>query len=139
LLAVHLRSRFEALKKYDININLHDPYRVARIPSKKPCSGQEKRPISVLGFRLVLRFSRFSPIQIHPMPFLRPSEPITVIEPCGCDHRVIAATRSDMKALVLSGGSILGAFQAGAIAKVLGDGFVPELVIGTSVGALNPR
>jgi NTE family protein len=42
-----------------------------------------------------------------------------------------------MKALVLSGGSILGAFQAGAIAKVLSEGFVPDVVIGISVGALN--
>jgi NTE family protein len=42
-----------------------------------------------------------------------------------------------MKALVLSGGSILGAFQAGAIAKVLQDGFEPDLIVGISVGALN--
>jgi NTE family protein len=42
-----------------------------------------------------------------------------------------------MKALVLSGGSILGAFQAGAIEKLLRDGFVPDLVVGISVGALN--
>jgi NTE family protein len=40
------------------------------------------------------------------------------------------------KALVLSGGSIKGAFQAGAIAHVL-KCFEPDLVVGTSVGSLN--
>ena len=40
-------------------------------------------------------------------------------------------------ALVLSGGSIRGAFQAGAIAEVLESGFVPNAIYGTSVGALN--
>jgi len=41
------------------------------------------------------------------------------------------------KALVLSGGSIKGAFQAGAIAEVFKSGFVPDAVYGTSVGSLN--
>ena len=41
------------------------------------------------------------------------------------------------RALVLSGGSIKGAFQAGAIAHVLEAGFVPEAIYGTSVGSLN--
>ena len=42
-----------------------------------------------------------------------------------------------MKALVLSGGSIKGAFQAGALKAVLKHGFVPEFIWGVSVGALN--
>jgi len=41
------------------------------------------------------------------------------------------------KALVLSGGSIKGAFQAGAIAQLLEHGFVPDAIYGTSVGSLN--
>jgi len=41
------------------------------------------------------------------------------------------------KALVLSGGSIKGAFQAGAIAYVLDRGFTPDLLCGISVGSLN--
>lgn len=42
-----------------------------------------------------------------------------------------------MRALVLSGGSIKGAFQAGAIAGLLDAGFRPDIVTGISVGALN--
>lgn len=42
-----------------------------------------------------------------------------------------------MKALVLSGGSIKGAFQAGAVAEVLKSGFVPEEIYGVSIGAVN--
>lgn len=42
-----------------------------------------------------------------------------------------------MQALVLSGGSIKGAFQAGALAEVLGQGFTPRIITGISVGALN--
>ncbi len=41
------------------------------------------------------------------------------------------------RALVLSGGSVKGAFQAGAIKAVLEAGFVPDLIYGISVGALN--
>ncbi len=41
------------------------------------------------------------------------------------------------KALVLSGGSVKGAFQAGAIMAVLDSGFVPDMIYGISVGALN--
>ncbi|MBN2357504.1 patatin-like phospholipase family protein [candidate division KSB1 bacterium] len=42
------------------------------------------------------------------------------------------------KALVLSGGSIRGAFQAGAVAEILTSGrFVPDAIYGTSVGSLN--
>lgn len=42
-----------------------------------------------------------------------------------------------MQAFVLSGGSIKGAFQAGALARVLRAGFRPALISGISVGALN--
>lgn len=42
-----------------------------------------------------------------------------------------------MKALVLSGGSIKGAYQAGAISTVLKKGFKPTLIYGVSVGSLN--
>src|SRR3989338_8940631 len=41
------------------------------------------------------------------------------------------------KALVLSGGGIKGAFQAGAIAAILEQGFAPDIIVGTSVGSLN--
>jgi NTE family protein len=41
------------------------------------------------------------------------------------------------RALVLSGGSIKGAFQAGAIAALLETGWVPDAIYGTSVGSLN--
>lgn len=41
------------------------------------------------------------------------------------------------RALVLSGGSIKGAFQAGAIQQVLNDGFEPDIIHGISVGSLN--
>jgi NTE family protein len=40
-------------------------------------------------------------------------------------------------ALVLSGGSIKGAFQAGAIAELLGSGIKPMAIYGISVGSLN--
>ena len=42
-----------------------------------------------------------------------------------------------MRALVLSGGSIKGAWQAGAIERVLASGYTPDIVTGISVGALN--
>lgn len=41
------------------------------------------------------------------------------------------------RALVLSGGSIKGAFQAGAMAELLESDFVPDVIYGTSVGSLN--
>ncbi|MFQ5334963.1 MAG: patatin-like phospholipase family protein [Flavobacteriales bacterium] len=41
------------------------------------------------------------------------------------------------KALVLSGGSIKGAFQAGAVKAVLETSFAPEIITGISVGSLN--
>lgn len=42
-----------------------------------------------------------------------------------------------MKALVLGGGSMKGAFQVGVIQAVLEHGFQPEMIYGISVGALN--
>lgn len=42
-----------------------------------------------------------------------------------------------MDALVLSGGSIKGAWQAGAIDRVYESGYRPQIITGTSVGALN--
>lgn len=42
-----------------------------------------------------------------------------------------------MKALVLGGGSMKGAFQVGVIQAVLEQGFKPDMVYGISVGALN--
>lgn len=42
-----------------------------------------------------------------------------------------------MKALVLSGGEIKGAWQAGVIESVLESGFQPDIITGISVGALN--
>jgi NTE family protein len=42
-----------------------------------------------------------------------------------------------MKALVLGGGSMKGAYQVGAIKAVLESGFEPDMIYGISVGALN--
>jgi NTE family protein len=42
-----------------------------------------------------------------------------------------------MKALVLGGGSMKGAFQVGVIQAVLENGFQPDMIYGISVGALN--
>jgi NTE family protein len=42
-----------------------------------------------------------------------------------------------MDALVLSGGNIKGAYQAGTISTLLQAGYAPEIVTGISVGALN--
>jgi NTE family protein len=42
-----------------------------------------------------------------------------------------------MKALVLGGGSLKGAWQAGAVQAVLETGFKPDMVYGISAGALN--
>lgn len=42
-----------------------------------------------------------------------------------------------MKALVLGGGSLKGAWQVGAIQAVLEKGFKPEMIYGISAGALN--
>jgi len=41
------------------------------------------------------------------------------------------------RALVLSGGSIKGAFQAGAIEEIMKSKFKPDVIYGVSVGALN--
>lgn len=42
-----------------------------------------------------------------------------------------------MRALVLGGGSLKGAFQTGAIQAILESGFEPEAIYGISVGSLN--
>lgn len=42
-----------------------------------------------------------------------------------------------MRALVLSGGAAHGAFQAGAIEAVYEMGWIPDIVCGSSVGAIN--
>jgi NTE family protein len=42
-----------------------------------------------------------------------------------------------MKALVLGGGSLKGAFQAGVVQAILEAGFEPEMIYGISVGSLN--
>ena len=42
-----------------------------------------------------------------------------------------------MWALVLTGGNITGAFPAGAVRGILNAGYRPEIITGTSVGALN--
>lgn len=42
-----------------------------------------------------------------------------------------------MKALVLGGGAIKGAWEAGVISAVLERGFQPDLVVGISVGSIN--
>ncbi|UTA67349.1 patatin-like phospholipase family protein [Emticicia sp. 21SJ11W-3] len=42
-----------------------------------------------------------------------------------------------MKALVLGGGSLKGAWQVGAIQAILETGFKPEMIYGISAGALN--
>jgi len=42
-----------------------------------------------------------------------------------------------MKALVLGGGSMKGAYQVGAVQAVIESGFRPEMIYGISVGALN--
>jgi NTE family protein len=41
------------------------------------------------------------------------------------------------KALVLSGGGIKGAFEAGAVAKLLAGGWTPDAIYGISAGAMN--
>lgn len=42
-----------------------------------------------------------------------------------------------MKALVLSGGANYGAMQASALAVLVAGGFIPDIAVGTSAGALN--
>lgn len=44
---------------------------------------------------------------------------------------------SNRNALVLSGGSVKGSFQAGALPEVFRAGFVPDAIYGVSVGSLN--
>ena len=47
------------------------------------------------------------------------------------------ASRSDRVAFVLSGGASLGAVQVGMVRALYERGIVPDLVVGTSVGAIN--
>lgn len=42
-----------------------------------------------------------------------------------------------VRALVLGGGSLKGAFQAGAVTALFESGFVPDTLYGISVGSLN--
>ena len=51
--------------------------------------------------------------------------------------RRLASRRPERVAFVLSGGGPLGALQVGAMRAMFDHGIVPELVVGTSVGALN--
>jgi NTE family protein len=51
--------------------------------------------------------------------------------------RRLAARRQDRVAFVLSGGGPLGALQVGALKALYEHGVTPDLVVGTSVGAVN--
>jgi NTE family protein len=51
--------------------------------------------------------------------------------------RRLAARRQDRVAFVLSGGGPLGALQVGALKALYEQGVTPDLVVGTSVGAIN--
>ncbi|MDQ3645529.1 MAG: patatin-like phospholipase family protein [Actinomycetota bacterium] len=51
--------------------------------------------------------------------------------------RRLASRRRDKAAFVLSGGGPLGALQVGTLKALIERGVRPELVVGTSVGALN--
>jgi NTE family protein len=42
-----------------------------------------------------------------------------------------------MKALILGGGSVKGSWQAGALKALSETGFVPDIIVGISVGSLN--
>jgi NTE family protein len=52
-------------------------------------------------------------------------------------RRRLAKRRRDSVAFVFSGGGPLGALQAGALRALYEEGVRPDLVVGTSVGALN--
>jgi NTE family protein len=51
--------------------------------------------------------------------------------------RRLASRRRDVVAFVLSGGGPLGALQVGALKAMFDHGLAPDLLVGTSVGALN--
>lgn len=55
------------------------------------------------------------------------------------EKRTYEASRrkADRRALVLSGGGNLGAIQVGILRAVYAEGFRPDLIVGTSIGALN--
>ncbi|GAB4023514.1 patatin-like phospholipase family protein [Spirosoma koreense] len=50
---------------------------------------------------------------------------------------VVTPSQSPLKALVLGGGSLKGAFQVGAAMALFESGFVPDQLYGISVGSLN--
>jgi NTE family protein len=51
--------------------------------------------------------------------------------------RTVRARRRPQVAFVLSGGGVLGAAQIGQMRALIESGIVPDLLVGTSVGALN--
>lgn len=55
----------------------------------------------------------------------------------GIRSRARGARRRDRIAFVLSGGGVLGAVQVGQLDALIEAGVTPDLVVGTSVGALN--
>ena len=55
----------------------------------------------------------------------------------GIRSRARGARKRDRSAFVLSGGGVLGAVQVGHLQALIEAGITPDLVVGTSVGALN--
>jgi NTE family protein len=55
----------------------------------------------------------------------------------GASAQILSATAPPRRALVLGGGSIKGAYQAGVIRTLLNKGFKPDYLYGISVGSLN--
>ena len=53
------------------------------------------------------------------------------------EDRGTDGSRAPSQALVLSGGGVLGAFQAGFLRALFRTPFRPSLIVGTSAGALN--
>jgi NTE family protein len=51
--------------------------------------------------------------------------------------RGIPARRRETTALVFSGGGVFGAIQIGQLAALAERGIVPDLIVGTSIGAIN--
>jgi NTE family protein len=52
-------------------------------------------------------------------------------------HPILRGTENNMIAFVLSGGANYGALQAGALTVLLEKGINPDMLVGTSAGALN--
>ncbi|TXH45035.1 MAG: patatin-like phospholipase family protein [Actinobacteria bacterium] len=55
----------------------------------------------------------------------------------GVGPRLSASGRGEVTAFVLGGGGLLGAAEVGMLAALLDRGIVPDLVVGTSIGAIN--